>query len=122
MLQLGIDPKDLARRLVELFADQILIHGFFHADPHPGNILVQRDGRIVLLDFGLAKDLPPGFSAGLAQLVGAILGGDHAAVASAFRALGFKTREASDESLWWLGEAFLGFAVRRRSPTPTRRW
>jgi predicted unusual protein kinase regulating ubiquinone biosynthesis (AarF/ABC1/UbiB family) len=112
--QLGVDPKDLARRLVELFCDQILIHGFFHADPHPGNILVQRDGRMVLLDFGLAKDLPPGFSARIATLVGAIVGGDRATVARAFRDLGFKTRDESDESLWWLGEAFLGFAIRQK--------
>jgi predicted unusual protein kinase regulating ubiquinone biosynthesis (AarF/ABC1/UbiB family) len=113
--QLGVDPKDLARRLVELFCDQILIHGFFHADPHPGNILVQRDGRLVLLDFGLAKDLPPGFSASIATLAAAILGGDRPTVASAFRALGFKTRDpGDDESLWWLGEAFLGFAVRNK--------
>jgi predicted unusual protein kinase regulating ubiquinone biosynthesis (AarF/ABC1/UbiB family) len=110
--RLGVDPKDLARRLLEIFCDQILLHGFFHADPHPGNILVQPDGRIVLLDFGLAKDLPPGFSAGIARLVGAIMSGDRAAVGAAFRALGFKTRDASDESLWWLGEAFLGWAIR----------
>ncbi len=112
--QLGLDPKDLARRLLELFCDQILIHGFFHADPHPGNILVQRDGRIVLLDFGLAKELPPGFAAGVARLTAAIMSGDHAAVASAFRALGFKTRDTSDESLWWLGEAFLGWTLRNK--------
>jgi aarF domain-containing kinase len=112
--QLGIDPKDLARRLVEIFCDQILIHGFFHADPHPGNILVQPDGRMVLLDFGLAKDLPPGFAAGIARLAAAIVSNDRAAVAAAFRALGFKTRDESDESLWWLGEAFLGFALRTK--------
>jgi predicted unusual protein kinase regulating ubiquinone biosynthesis (AarF/ABC1/UbiB family) len=112
--QLGIDPKDLAHRLVEVFCDQILIHGFFHADPHPGNILVQRDGKMVLLDFGLAKDLPPGFSARIATLVAAIVGGDRATVARAFRDLGFKTRDDSDESLWWLGEAFLGFAIRQK--------
>jgi predicted unusual protein kinase regulating ubiquinone biosynthesis (AarF/ABC1/UbiB family) len=111
--QLGLDPRDLARRLVELFCDQILVHGFFHADPHPGNILVQPDGRLVMLDFGLAKDLPPGFTGGIARLTAAILAGDRASVATAFRALGFKTRDpGDDESLWWLGEAFLGFAIR----------
>lgn len=112
--QMGVDPKELARRLLEVFCDQILIHGFFHADPHPGNVLVRGDGRIVLLDFGLAKDLPPGFAAGVARLAGAIMSSDRAAVAAAFRALGFKTRDDSDESLWWLGEAFLGWTIRNK--------
>lgn len=112
--QLGLDPRDLAQRLLEVFCDQILVHGFFHADPHPGNILVQRDGRLVLLDFGLAKDLPPGFAAGIARLTMAIMSGDRAGVAGAFRALGFKTRDDSDESLWWLGEAFLGWTIRNK--------
>jgi predicted unusual protein kinase regulating ubiquinone biosynthesis (AarF/ABC1/UbiB family) len=109
---LGLEPADVARRLIDLFCEQVLVHGFFHADPHPGNILVQPGGRFVLLDFGLAKDFPPAFRDGIAQLTAAIVGGDRAVVAAAFRALGFRTRDASDESLWWLGEAFLGWAVR----------
>ena len=109
---IGVEPGDVARRLIDLFCEQVLVHGFFHADPHPGNILVQPGPRLVLVDFGLAKDFPPLFREGIARLTAAIVGADRAAVAAAFRALGFRTRDAGDDSLWWLGEAFLGWAVR----------
>jgi predicted unusual protein kinase regulating ubiquinone biosynthesis (AarF/ABC1/UbiB family) len=112
LVAMGVDPKDLARRVSEIFTEMILTHGFFHGDPHPGNILVQPGPRIVLLDFGLAKDLPPTFREAVVKLTMSIMGGDMHEVASAFRALGFRTKNESDESLAMLGEAFLGFALK----------
>jgi len=49
----GIDIPALARAGVEIFFTQVFRHGFFHADMHPGNILVADDGRYVALDFGI---------------------------------------------------------------------
>jgi len=112
LARMGIDPKDVARRVSEVFTEMILTHGFFHGDPHPGNILVQPGPRLVLLDFGLAKALPSDFREAMVRLTMSIMGGDGREVAAAFRALGFRTKTQSDESLAMLGEAFLGFALK----------
>src|ERR1019366_5960718 len=47
----GMDLKKLSRSGVEIFFAQVFRHGFFHADMHPGNILVAADGRYIALDF-----------------------------------------------------------------------
>ncbi|XP_024023620.1 protein ACTIVITY OF BC1 COMPLEX KINASE 8, chloroplastic isoform X2 [Morus notabilis] len=53
--QLGVDRKRLGRYAVESYLEQILSHGFFHADPHPGNIAVDdvNGGRLIFYDFGM---------------------------------------------------------------------
>jgi predicted unusual protein kinase regulating ubiquinone biosynthesis (AarF/ABC1/UbiB family) len=108
----GIDKHEVAQRLSEVFCHQILIDGFFHADPHPGNILVRPGPQLVLLDFGLAKDFPAGFQQGVAKLAAAILMQDHSAIAAAFHDLGFRTKNPDGDSLVALGDAFLGQVLR----------
>jgi ubiquinone biosynthesis protein len=49
----NITGEELALRGIRLYFEQIFEHGFFHADPHPGNIYVLKDGRIAFLDFGM---------------------------------------------------------------------
>lgn len=49
----GLDRRELAARLFRCFTEQLFEAGKFHADPHPGNLLVQPDGTIVILDFGM---------------------------------------------------------------------
>ena len=53
----GINLKKLSREGVEIFFTQVFRHGFFHADMHPGNILVAADGRYIALDFGIVGAL-----------------------------------------------------------------
>ncbi|MCZ8524114.1 MULTISPECIES: ABC1 kinase family protein [Paenibacillus] len=49
----GVDRGDVVRRLAASFLRQVVVDGFFHADPHPGNVRLQPDGTLVYLDFGM---------------------------------------------------------------------
>ncbi len=49
----GIDPKEIAMIGLRAFSRQLMLYGFFHADPHPGNTIVMYDGRVGLVDFGI---------------------------------------------------------------------
>ncbi|GAA0997230.1 ABC1 kinase family protein [Subtercola frigoramans] len=53
----GIDRRALANRAVDAVAQMILEDGFFHADPHPGNMFVEPDGTIGLIDFGMVGEI-----------------------------------------------------------------
>ena len=53
----GLDRLDVARHATQILLTSILEHGFFHADPHPGNVFVEPDGRIALIDFGMTGEL-----------------------------------------------------------------
>ena len=55
----GLDREGLADELIRAYLHQILIDGFFHADPHPGNVLVTEDGRLALFDLGMIGHLSP---------------------------------------------------------------
>lgn len=48
----GLDPRKIAEKGLDIYLKQIFESGYFHADPHPGNVLVRPDGRLVLIDFG----------------------------------------------------------------------
>jgi predicted unusual protein kinase regulating ubiquinone biosynthesis (AarF/ABC1/UbiB family) len=111
----GFDPARLARTLVEAFAEQMLVHGFFHADPHPGNLRVAPDGRLVLLDFGLTKELPKDFRAAVLELAGALLLGRPEKLGAALRRIGFETRRGGEASLQAIAELFAGAAAELRA-------
>jgi len=79
----GIDIPALARAGVEIFFTQVFRHGFFHADMHPGNILVADDGRYIALDFGIMGTLTEVDKSYLAQNFLAFFNRDYRRVAQA---------------------------------------
>ncbi|KAK8934789.1 hypothetical protein KSP39_PZI015156 [Platanthera zijinensis] len=67
--QLGVDRQRLGRYVVESYLEQILSHGFFHADPHPGNIAVDdvNGGRLIFYDFGMMGSISSNIREGLLE-------------------------------------------------------
>lgn len=88
--EMGHDLKSTAERVASIYCTMIFEHEFFHGDPHPGNMLVQSDGRIGLIDYGLAKELPEGFARGVAAMIVKTMSGDGEGALQAAREIGFE--------------------------------
>lgn len=109
LVEAGIDPSEVAVLLNDAFADQLFRRGILHADPHPGNLLVQPGPRLVLLDHGLTLRLDESFVGTLAGVVSALGGGDLEAVGGALRDAGLPVGEGADlETLLQLVGVVLG--------------
>jgi aarF domain-containing kinase len=114
----GIDTAQVADSLIDLYNVMVLRHGMFHADPHPGNLLVlpplEAGGpaRIGLIDFGLTKRLPEEFRQQVVVLTSAIVAQHRQQVTEAMEGMGFRTRVYDEDTYYALGEAFLGDVLR----------
>ncbi len=72
LARIDLDGGALAEQLFRAYLQQILIDGFFHADPHPGNVFLADDRRIALIDLGMVGHITPSFQEELLQLLLAI--------------------------------------------------
>jgi len=84
------DGRPLAVQLFDAYLDQILVHGFVHADPHPGNVLLTSDGRLALIDLGMVARVSAELQDALIRLLLAISDGNGAEVAAVLADLGEK--------------------------------
>ena len=86
-----LDGGPLAEALFRAYLDQILVHGFVHADPHPGNVLITDDGDLALIDLGMVIRLSPDRQDALVRLLAALSEGDGAEAADVLVAIGERT-------------------------------
>ncbi len=84
----GHDPVEIARLMVETILKQILMDGFFHADPHPGNLLALPEGRLAFLDFGMMGYLEKEMQGKIIKLVFGLINKDSAEILRAVMSLG----------------------------------
>jgi len=96
--------------VMELYIQMMLVDGLFHADPHPGNLLVAPDGQIILLDFGMVVPVPRETRWHLIQTVFASIRKDVDGLVAGFDALGVIEPGADPDQLRDLARALLDLA------------
>ena len=99
LVRVDLDGDELAEQLIGAYLKQILIDGLFHADPHPGNVLLTHDHRVALLDLGMVGHLAPQLQEQLLKLLASITDGDGDEVANLVIRIGNK-RDGFDPGLF----------------------
>ncbi|MCJ8289911.1 MAG: AarF/ABC1/UbiB kinase family protein [Crocinitomicaceae bacterium] len=94
-----IDRKALGEKFILVYLKMILENGLYHADPHPGNLLVNKEGVLIILDFGAVSRLSDGMRNEIPVLLQAILRKDEAKILASLRKLGFIGSDAESSKV-----------------------
>ncbi|HJO78585.1 MAG TPA: AarF/ABC1/UbiB kinase family protein, partial [Prochlorococcaceae cyanobacterium Fu_MAG_134] len=109
--RLGIDPNEMVEIGVNCSLQQLLEHGFFHADPHPGNLLALPDGRLCYLDFGMMSEVSRESRTGLIQAVVHLVNRNFSKLSRDFVQLGFLAEDVNLEPIIPAFENVFGQAI-----------
>ncbi len=107
----GLDPEVIIKTGVTTGLQQLLEHGFFHADPHPGNLFAMADGRMAYIDFGMMDQLEETTKESLVDALVHLVNKDYADLAEDFVKLGFLTANTNIAPIVPALEAVLGNAI-----------
>jgi ubiquinone biosynthesis protein len=102
-----VELSHLLNKLIEAYARQMLELGRFQADPHPGNLLVEPNNTLVILDFGCTKIIEADVRRAYAQLLQAFFVQDTKRVSQILGELGFRTQSGRPDTLLWFAELML---------------
>lgn len=111
----GVDRRALARRIINLFLTQALINGFFHADMHQGNLMIDEEGRLALVDFGIMGRLDATTRLTFAEIIHGFVTRDYARTARVHFAAGYvpqsHSQDAFAQALRAVGEPLFGLSA-----------
>ncbi|KAA9023646.1 ABC1 kinase family protein [Niallia endozanthoxylica] len=97
--QIAISRVELATKLLKVFLPQWLEPGIFHADPHPGNVLISKEGKIILLDFGMIGEITKKDAAYFQALIESFLSKNYTKAVECLSHLGFLLPEADSRTI-----------------------
>ncbi len=83
-----LDRTKIARAFVDAYLSMVFVHGFFHADPHPGNVFVEADGRLAFVDFGMVGSMTTRTGSALGTTLLALVAADEKTMADSLLRLG----------------------------------
>ncbi|HUO51547.1 MAG TPA: AarF/UbiB family protein, partial [Gemmatimonadaceae bacterium] len=108
-----VDVPRVVATLVELYVQMMLVDGLFHADPHPGNLMLAADGRLVLVDFGMVVRVPVATRRALTRTSIAAIRKDVEGTARGFEELGLILPGTDAATVRWLAELLITNAYSR---------
>ncbi len=115
----GINPKIVAENGADIFLKQILIDGFFHADPHPGNIFVLKDNIIVPIDFGMVGRITPQLRERLVSIILGIVNRDAHQIGRVILKMGIVNKNVDinmfQEDILYILDKFEGRSIKQIS-------
>ncbi len=107
----GVDPQEIIEIAVTCGLQQLLEHGFFHADPHPGNLFATPDGRMAYIDFGMMDQLDENTKETLIDAIVHLINKDYTDLAEDYVKLGFLSPEVDIRPIVPALETLLGNAM-----------
>lgn len=94
-----VDQTELAKKLIHFYCKQIFVDGLYHADPHPGNILITEKGQIAMIDFGAVATVSLTMKKGLMEFVEGIIKKDSKVMSQALKTMGFIAKQSDEDTL-----------------------
>jgi predicted unusual protein kinase regulating ubiquinone biosynthesis (AarF/ABC1/UbiB family) len=85
----GIDCREVVSLLAEAYSKMIFMHGFFHGDPHPGNIFIQEGPKLVFVDFGMVQVIPEGMKRELRRFANFLVESNTSGILETMERMGF---------------------------------
>jgi predicted unusual protein kinase regulating ubiquinone biosynthesis (AarF/ABC1/UbiB family) len=102
-----VDLHAVAKNLLKIYIEQILVDGFYHADPHPGNLFVTPEGKLIMVDFGMVGSISPELRDTLVKLVISMVKRDYVNVIAYLKNIGFLRYDIENEAVTRAIEVFL---------------